>query len=138
MKYRFVFRGCALAWLSLLACGDNAAPSSPDPSTDAGVGADATIVPQPGSETDAGSDSATGKISFTSITPNKGSTAGGTEVTIIGSNFPVGGTVSVTIGGVPASQVIVKNATTITCKTGANLGKASPVDVVIKKIRTAR
>ena len=43
---------------------------------------------------------------FTSITPNSGSTAGGTPVTIVGTNFVSGGSFGVTIGGAAATSVV--------------------------------
>jgi len=63
----------------------------------------------------------------TSVTPNSGSTAGGTGVTITGSNFVAGATV--TLGGVAATGVTVVNATTITATTGAHA--AGAVTVVV-------
>jgi hypothetical protein len=50
------------------------------------------------------------------IGPNSGSTSGGTAVTIRGTNFQAGATV--TIGGVAATAVNVVNATTLTAVTG--------------------
>ncbi len=67
-------------------------------------------------------------LSVTSITPNTGSTSGGTLVTITGSNFPGGGTV--TIGGVLATQVTFVSSTTLTAVTGAR-GAAGTVDVIV-------
>ena len=61
------------------------------------------------------------------IAPATGSTAGGTAVTITGSGFVSGATVS--IGGVAATSVVVVNATTITAVTGAHV--AATVDVVV-------
>ena len=52
---------------------------------------------------------------FTSITPNSGSTLGGTTVTIVGTNFVNG--IGVTIGGAAATNVNVVNATHITAFT---------------------
>jgi len=49
--------------------------------------------------------------------PKSGTTAGGTPVTIAGSGFQAGA--SVTFGGTPASSVVVVNATTITAVTPA-------------------
>ena len=68
----------------------------------------------------------------TSVSPNTGSTAGGTTVTISGSGFQTGATV--TIGGVSATNVNVVSATTITATTP--LGPATeqvsqPVDIVV-------
>jgi hypothetical protein len=64
----------------------------------------------------------------TGITPRFGSIAGGTSVIINGTGFQAGA--SVTIGGVPAGNVSVSNATTLSAVTGAH---ASPgaVDVVV-------
>jgi hypothetical protein len=53
-----------------------------------------------------------------SITPNSGTTAGGTNVSIGGSQFSAGATVR--IGGLPATNVVVTNSTTITAKTPAH------------------
>ena len=62
-----------------------------------------------------------------SIAPTSGTTAGGTEVTITGTNFATGATVS--IGGVAATGVMVVNSTTITATTGAHA--AGTVNVVV-------
>lgn len=51
--------------------------------------------------------------SITSLSPNFGAAAGGTAVTIHGTNFR--GSPSVTFGGVAATSVVVVNRTTITC-----------------------
>jgi lysophospholipase L1-like esterase len=61
----------------------------------------------------------------TGITPASGPTAGGTAITITGTNFTTGA--GVTIGGVPATGVTVQNATTITAVSGS---LASTSDVV--------
>lgn len=62
----------------------------------------------------------------TSINPTSGSTAGGTPVTITGTNFT--GATGATVGGVALTGVTV-NATTITGTTGAHA--AGVVDVAI-------
>jgi len=62
-----------------------------------------------------------------SITPNSGPTAGGTSVTISGSGFLSGATVS--LGGTLATNVAVPNSNTITATTGAS--SAGIVDVVV-------
>jgi hypothetical protein len=58
---------------------------------------------------------------ITTVTPNTGPEGGGTLVTITGANFDQGG-VSVTFGGAAATNVMVVNATTITCVTPAGTG----------------
>ena len=64
----------------------------------------------------------------TSITPNIGSSAGGTPVTIVGDNF-TGATV-VNIGGNPATSVVVVNDETITAVTPAGTVGLADVEVV--------
>ena len=70
--------------------------------------------------------------SVSGISPSTGSTAGGTDITISGSGFQSGATV--TIGGASATNVGVVSSTSITAKTP--LGPASeqaaiPMDVVV-------
>lgn len=65
--------------------------------------------------------------SVAAVTPNHGPIAGGTPVTISGSNFQNGATV--TIGGAAATGVVVVNASTITATTAAHATGA--VDVVV-------
>jgi hypothetical protein len=62
-----------------------------------------------------------------SISPSSGSTAGGTSVTISGSNFQT--TASVTIGGTSATNVSVVNSSTISALTPAR--SAGSVDVPV-------
>jgi hypothetical protein len=64
----------------------------------------------------------------TTVTPNGGSTAGGTLVTIGGANFAAGA--SVTIGGAAATDVGVVNSTTITATTPAHIAGSADVVVV--------
>lgn len=64
---------------------------------------------------------------ITSVTPNTGSTAGGTNVTIIGGGFTAGS--NVFFDGKPASNVTVVSDTEITATTPS--GSAGAVDVVI-------
>jgi hypothetical protein len=63
----------------------------------------------------------------TSIAPASGTTIGGSSITVTGSNFAAGATV--TLGGVPATGVTVVNASTITATTAAHASGA--VDVVV-------
>ncbi|MBX7210334.1 MAG: cadherin-like beta sandwich domain-containing protein [Verrucomicrobiaceae bacterium] len=61
----------------------------------------------------------------TGIVPSGGSTAGGTSVTITGTDFT--GATAVTIGGAAATSVNVVNATTITCTTPAHAAGTASV-----------
>ena len=61
------------------------------------------------------------------ITPGDGPAQGGTTVHISGANFAAGA--AVTIGGAPATDVVVESASAITAKTGA--GAAGAADVVV-------
>ena len=65
--------------------------------------------------------------SVTSVAPNSGTTAGGTSVTITGTNFAAGATV--TFGGTAATNVVVVSGTSITATTPA--GSAGPVTVTV-------
>jgi hypothetical protein len=61
------------------------------------------------------------------VSPNSGTTLGGTSVTITGSNFT--GATSVTIGGTAATSFTVGSATTITATTPAHA--AGTVDIAV-------
>ena len=61
------------------------------------------------------------------ISPNIGSSAGGTSVTIIGANFT--GTTGVTFGGAAATRVVVVDDNTLTCITPAGTTGATSVVV---------
>ncbi|CAB4982660.1 unannotated protein [freshwater metagenome] len=61
------------------------------------------------------------------ISPVSGSTAGTTSITITGTNFVSGATV--TVGGNACTSVVVVSATSITCTTPA--GSAGAKDVVV-------
>ena len=63
----------------------------------------------------------------TSVSPNSGPTAGGTAVTITGTNFAAGATV--TFGANNATNVVVVSSTSITATTPA--GSAGPVTVTV-------
>jgi len=65
---------------------------------------------------------------ITSLSPSSGSIAGGTIVTIRGTNFT--GASSVTIDGKAATPIKVVDNTTITCKAPVSLS-AGPVDVIV-------
>jgi len=63
----------------------------------------------------------------TSLSPSSGPTAGGTPVTITGTDFLTGATV--TVGGVACTSPVVVNSTTITCTTGAHVAGSGDVSV---------
>ena len=67
-------------------------------------------------------------LSISAISPTAGSTKGGTAVSITGSGFTSGATV--TIGGLPASLVAVQDSQAITASTPAS-SAAGAVDVVV-------
>ena len=70
--------------------------------------------------------------SITSLTPNSGSTAGGTSITITGTAFAAGATV--TVGGASCTSVVVVSATSITCTTP--VGTSGAKDVVVTNTDT--
>lgn len=69
----------------------------------------------------------TGAPTVSSISPVSGSTGGGTNITIVGTGFDAGATVS--LGGTPATSVTVINATSISAVTSAHT--AGTVNVVV-------
>src|SRR5208337_4308613 len=71
----------------------------------------------------------TGLPTVTSISPNSGTTAGGTAVTITGTNFAAGATV--TFGGTAATNVAVVSSTSITATTPAHAAGAVTVTVTV-------
>jgi hypothetical protein len=75
----------------------------------------------------AASASAPLSVGVTNVTPACGSTAGGTAVTVTGSNFLSGATV--TFGGVSATSVVVVNSNTVTAVTPAGTSGAKIVQV---------
>ena len=74
-----------------------------------------------------GKDSVGAPLKLTSITPPAGSSAGGTPVTITGTNFASGAKLN--IGAVAATDIVVASPTSITAKTPAHA--AGPVDVEV-------
>jgi hypothetical protein len=63
-----------------------------------------------------------------SVAPTSGSASGGTAITVSGSNFLTGATV--TVGGIAATGVTVVNATTIAATTAAHAAGAVDVTVI--------
>jgi hypothetical protein len=64
-----------------------------------------------------------------SVSPNNGPTTGGTGVTITGTNFAAGA--SVTLGGTAATNVVVVSSTSITATTPAHAAGAVTVVVTV-------
>ncbi len=64
---------------------------------------------------------------LSTVSPDVGPLAGGTDDTIVGTDFVIGGT-TVTFDGAPATNVVVQDTSTLTCTTPA--GSAGPADVV--------
>lgn len=64
---------------------------------------------------------------LTSISPNTGATSGATRVALTGTGFT--GATSVILGGAPARNVTMVNATTITCDTPSRI--VGPVNVMV-------
>ena len=69
-----------------------------------------------------------GTVTVTSVTPNTGTVTGGTSVTVAGSGFAVGPTVS--FGGTVASTVAVTSTTSLTATVPAHAAGAVTVSVV--------
>ena len=88
---------------------------------------DVVVTTPDGSGTGTGLFTYVAAPSVTGISPTSGPTAGGTSVTITGTNFT--GATSVTIGGAAATGLSVVNATTITATTPAHA--AATVDVAV-------
>jgi hypothetical protein len=72
-------------------------------------------------------------VTVTSITPSNGPVFGNTPITVNGTGFLAGATV--TLGGTAATNVVVVNSTKITAKTAAHAGGA--VNVVVTNTNTS-
>ncbi len=68
-----------------------------------------------------------GQLSISSVSPNPGPFSGGTAITITGSFL--NGATSVKVGGVPATDVVAVNSTTVTAVTPAGSVGAASVEV---------
>ncbi len=68
-----------------------------------------------------------GQPTVSSVSPNNGPAAGGTAVTIAGTNFAAGA--GVAFAGTPATNVVVVNSTTITATTPAGSAGTTTVTV---------
>ena len=65
--------------------------------------------------------------------PTSGSAAGGTNITVRGTGFSQGGTTTVELGAVPATNVSVVSDTEVTCTVPA--GTVGAVDVTLTNSR---
>jgi formylglycine-generating enzyme required for sulfatase activity len=88
--------------------------------------ADVTVTTPAGSVT-AGKAFMYQALSVSAVTPNSGIYTGGTPITISGTYL--GGVTSITIGGIPASNVVAVNSATVTAVTP--VGSAGPQNVVV-------
>ena len=70
------------------------------------------------------------RITVSKVSPNSGPTAGGTAVTITGTDFASAATV--TFGGTAATHVVVTNSTTITATTPVKSAGAVTVTVTVR------
>lgn len=66
-------------------------------------------------------------LTVTAVSPTSGTTAGGTSITITGTNF--GNASAVTVGSAACTNVVVVSATSITCTTPA--GTAGAASIVV-------
>jgi IPT/TIG domain len=89
------------------------------------------LVTRTGSAWDVGAyQSSSGSTpTVSAVSPNNGTTAGGTPVTITGTNFAMGATVN--FGSNAATSVVVGSATSITCSTPSGSAGAANVSVTV-------
>ena len=94
------------------------------------AGAVNVVVQNPDGQSSAGARftySGASDVTIATIAPVSGPVAGGTPITITGTNFQANA--NVTVGGSPCANVAWTDATTLTCTTPA--GAAGVVDVVV-------
>jgi hypothetical protein len=80
------------------------------------------------SKTQPGKDHATPPPKIASISPNTGPAAGGTAVTVAGSDFSAGAKVN--IGGIPSSSITSITATSISATTPAKIPGQADIEVI--------
>lgn len=109
---------------------DSGAPTTITCTTPAGsAGAQSVVVTNPDSQTATSSFTYLAAPTFTSVSPSAGQLAAGTILTITGTNFFTGA--SITIGGSPCVTSTVNSATSITCEAPAGAGAS---DIVITNV----
>jgi formylglycine-generating enzyme required for sulfatase activity len=91
------------------------------------AGPAAVTVTTPAGSVTAGTAFTYQALSVNAVTPNSGIYTGGTPITISGTYL--GGVTSVTIGGIPALNVVAVNSTTVTAVTPA--GSLGPQNVAV-------
>ena len=103
-----------------------------NPAGTAGTSVDVSVTNSNGPATLTGGFAYNPEPAPTVVTPNAGSPLGGTSVTVTGTGFQNNsiGTTTVTIGGTPATSVVVVDDTSITCTAPAGTPMAT-VDVVV-------
>jgi hypothetical protein len=106
-----------------------ASPGSMTCTTPAGTAGAKNVVATKGSETATltGGFTYVAPLSLTAVSPGSGQTAGGTTITLTGTTFAAGATV--TVGGVAATACTVASSTTMTCTTPAGTAGAKSVVV---------
>ncbi len=109
------------------------------PAGTAGASADVVVTNLNGTAALVGGYAYHAAPTLTAVTPDFGPAAGGTAVTLTGSGFldNAPGTNSVTVGGLPVSNLVVVDDTTITCATPAGSGSSTVAVVVANENGTA-
>lgn len=109
---------------------DSGAPTTITCTTPAGsAGAQNVVVTNPDSQTGTSTFTYLAVPTFTSVSPVAGPLAAGTDLTITGTGFFTGATV--TVGGVACLTTTVNSATSITCDAPAGSGAS---DIVITNV----
>lgn len=112
---RIFYAGGALMMAAMLGRCDNPPTSTPDGGTPDQSVPDLSASP-----------------TLTMVSPANAVNTGGTMITITGTNFRPGATV--TIGNVPATQITVASSTQITCVVPAKATSCGPTEIVVKNL----
>jgi mono/diheme cytochrome c family protein len=132
------FQSGATATVGAVMCGDLTVVSATQITCVTGAHAAATVAvlvtnPDGQSVTDSGAytytTSSPPSPTVTAVSPASGSGSGGTSITVSGTNFVSGATVS--LGGSSCASPIVSGSTSITCTTSVSLGGAVAVTVTV-------
>lgn len=90
--------------------------------------ADVEVTTPLGTATDVGGFAYVYAPTLTSVSPAGGDTAGGTEITIVGTNLYDGATV--TVGGAACTNVVVTPLTSLTCTTPPGTAGLADIEIV--------